>query len=385
VLGIAKALRDAGYELIFVPNLSQDRPDDRGPDEHYRYQGFRYIPAPNMAATGGAKLQRLWQTHLTGRTVMDRIRGLDLPSLRAVIVYHGCAALLWTLQRFCRGRRAALLADCTEWYDPWHVPGGPLSPFRWDCELRMRWLQKRLDGVIAISSYLQNYYESAGVRTLRVPPLVDLQERKWDGLPAAPAAPGELRLVYGGTPGRKDLIGNAIRAIPRLRTEGVPVHLTLLGPSPAVVRPMLAAGTPRSTDVWEGLQCLGRIPQHEVPSRLATADFSILLRPQQRFAQAGFPTKVVESLAAGVPVLTNRTSDIACFVKDGQEGLHLRDETGAAFCEGVHRIWRMPHEHWQTMRTAARDCAAQAFDYRRYVARLSDFAQDAVDSVTRRE
>jgi glycosyltransferase involved in cell wall biosynthesis len=378
VLGVAKALREAGHEIVFVPNLSQDRPDDRLPSGGYGYQGFQYVPAPCMAQNTLARLQRLWRTHLTGRTVMERIRKLDLSSLQAVIVYHGCAPLLLALRAFCRRRRVALIADCTEWYDPWHVTGGPLGPFRWDCELRLRWLQKRTDGIIVISSYLQDYYQSTGLPVICVPPLVDPAERKWTFPPSPAGSTNVLRLVYGGTPGRKDLIGNAIRALPRLRREGIPVVVKLLGPSRAAVEELLGGEARILQDLTGAIECPGRIPQHDVPQQLATADFSILLRPNQRFAQAGFPTKLVESLAAGVPVLANPTSDIAQYVRDEQEGLLLQDGTPHAFQDGIRRVWRLPRDRWHAMRAAARRCADVAFDYRRHVVRLDGFVRDAI-------
>jgi len=311
---------------------------------------------------------------------MDRIRGLDLRSLQAIIVYHGCAPLLLALRRFCRRRRVALIADCTEWYSPSHITGGPFGPFRWDCELRLRWLQKRTDGVIVVSSYLQEYYESAGIPTLRVPPLVDLEERKWDVLPAARIDSDTLTLTYGGTPGRKDLIGNAIRALPGLRQEGIPVRLKLLGPSREAVERLLN-DVVVVQETRTSVECLGQVPHEEVPQQLATADFSILQRPDERFAHAGFPTKVVESLSSGVPVLANPTSDIARYIRDGEEGLLLRDCTTPAFCEGVRRAWRLPRECRGAMRVAARRRAEVAFDYRRHVSRLDEFLQQSIRTV----
>ena len=84
--------------------------------------------------------------------------------------------LLWHLLSYCRERHISLIADCTEWYDASHLKGGPLGPFRWDTELRMRWLQPRIGRVIAISSYLAAYYQKLGCAVIRVPPLVDMGE-----------------------------------------------------------------------------------------------------------------------------------------------------------------------------------------------------------------
>lgn len=49
-------------------------------------------------------------------------------------------------------------------------------------------------------------------------------------------------------------------------------------------------------------------------------DFSILLREKNRGTMAGFPTKIVESLSLGVPVITTETSDLKNYIQDGING-----------------------------------------------------------------
>lgn len=41
---------------------------------------------------------------------------------------------------------------------------------------------------------------------------------------------------------------------------------------------------------------------------------------------AGFPTKFVESITAGTPVLTNQTSDLADYLVEGEIGFWLVDD-----------------------------------------------------------
>ena len=93
----------------------------------------------------------------------------------------------------------------------------------------------------------------------------------------------------------------------------------------------------------------GRVPQSMVPKCLAQMDFSVLLRPNARYAEAGFPTKLVESLSAGVPILANPTSDITQYVRDGREGVLLADHSPKAFAAGVERALAMPRDHWTDM------------------------------------
>jgi len=98
-----------------------------------------------------------------------------------------------------------------------------------------------------------------------------------------------------------------------------------------------------------------------------------LLRPNQRFAQAGFPTKLVESLAAGVPAIVNSTGDIAQFVSDGEEGILLPDQSASSLALGIKRILAMPRERWLEMSSAAKKRAVRSFHYQGFVAACRDF------------
>lgn len=71
-----------------------------------------------------------------------------------------------------------IYADATEWY----VAQGNIvfkTVKTIDTEWRMRKLHFKTDGVIAISEYLYNYYKNR-VKTIKLPPLVDLKASKWE-------------------------------------------------------------------------------------------------------------------------------------------------------------------------------------------------------------
>lgn len=371
VLGIGKALREAGYRVMFAGMEKRGRVEDRLPDGGYCYQGFTYVPGKDQGQGQLARMKRALLT-CTGLTTFKRIRNMDVTDIHAIVAYQPPASLLWRLLPFCRRHGIILAADCTEWYDPRHVWGGPLGPFRWDSELRMRWLQPRTGRVIAISSLLESYYRQRGCKVLRVPPLVDM-----DVCTPPPESPqrddGILRLVYAGTPGKKDLLGNAIRGLHNASKQGLPVELHLVGPERQSVAACLAGDAHLLDDLGTSIVYHGRVPQPVALGLVARADFSILLRPDQRYANAGFPTKLVESLSMGVPILTNPTSDIADYVRDRQEGLLLQDSSPEAFAAGVRRVLEMPRSQWMAMRVMARQRAFDCFDYHHYIEQFRDF------------
>jgi glycosyltransferase involved in cell wall biosynthesis len=121
------------------------------------------------------------------------------------------------------------------------------------------------------------------------------------------------------------------------------------------------------------VRVLGRIPQERVRDAYLAADFSVLLREPVRYAHAGFPTKVPESLAAGVPVICNLTSDLGEHVHDGVEGLVCEGPSPSAFAAALRRAIDLPPTRRAAMRRAARAEAERSFDYRVYIDALARF------------
>ncbi|HEY9175923.1 MAG TPA: glycosyltransferase family 4 protein [Verrucomicrobiae bacterium] len=373
VLGIGKALREAGYQVVFVGIEKRGRQEDRQPNGAYMYQGFTYVPEEGQGTSGLSRLKRAVLTHMTGSTTMRRLRAMDLAGTQALIAYHPSSLLLCRLAAFCRKRGIALVVDTAEWWDPRQVNGGLLGPSFWDSEVRMRWLQPNVGRVIAISSFLERYYRMRGCAVLRVPPLVDMNDAPHRAAEYFSLGEGVLRLVYAGSPGRKDMLGNAIRGLRLVVSKGVPVELHLVGPGPRTVAACLAQDAWLLDELSKFIVFHGRVAQHSAMGLVAQSDFSILLRPDKRYAHAGFPTKLVESLSLGVPVLTNPTSDIGEYVRDGKEGIILADSSPESFAAGVSWLLELPRARWWDMRYAARHRAGQCFDYRRYAAPLARF------------
>lgn len=380
VLGIGKALRAAGYRVVFAGMESRGREEDCQPNGEYCYQGFSYVPESDHGRGRLFRLKRGLLTHATGTTTMQRLHAMDLSTAQAIITYGGPSLLLWQLVHFCRKRRLALMVDCTDWYDPGHVLGGALGPIRWDSELRMRWLQPKIGRVIVVSSFLDHYYRNRGCDIVRIPPLVDMNQP--DRQPAAHTVrdDGVLRLVYAGSPGKKDLLMPVIHALRELQAAGAPVRLHLAGISRPVADAYMGEHSSLLEDLGEAIVYHGRVSHPVAVALVAQADFSILMRPNERFANAGFPTKLVESLSLGVPIITNLTSDIGEYVRDGKEGIVFEGTDPEAFAAAVRRVLVMPKEQWMAMRVHARQRAIESFDYRNYVAPLNEFVERAIDA-----
>ncbi|MFG2009531.1 glycosyltransferase [Micromonospora sp. NPDC048868] len=296
------------------------------------------------------------------------VRWLDERPTRpsCVVVYGGGAQYMARVGRWCRRNGVALVADVVEWYAPHQLPGGALGPPHLSAKLALHHYYPRCQGIIAISSLLEHHYRARGCRVLRVPPTLDVLGVKTGGQ-AIRAEGSPLDIVYFGTPGRKDLLTPVIRAADAVgRTTRL--TLSVYGPSIDEVRGLLGgAQLPPSVRVP------GRVPQQDVEDIVREADFSVLVRPSERFTHAGFPTKFVESMACGTPVIANLTSDIGQYLKDGRQGLVCVDHRSDELQRVLRRAAVLPRPQREEMRVAARVTAESFFDYRRFADPLAAF------------
>lgn len=277
-------------------------------------------------------------------------------------------------RQYARKHGTRLTVNAVEWYalddERFRGLGGAVNLLK--NRMALRHIHVRMGNIIAISTLLYRYYAVRGCRVALIPTIVDMKE--YEGL--THPAHERLRIAYAGSPARKDYILNAVRALTLLTPEERSrIEMHLYGPTLAQLRGL---GLPEELleACGEALVCHGRIPYAEVKQRVAEADFTVLLRPDRRYANAGFPTKVGESMACGTPVICNHTSDLHLYVRDGETGLVVRDESAQACAESFRRALGLSAADRAAMRQAARQEAEQAFDYRNYIGHLGRFLRE---------
>ena len=67
----------------------------------------------------------------------------------------------------------------------------------------------------------------------------------------------------------------------------------------------------------------GRLNNSEAKEIVAMSHYSIFFRPNLRFSNAGFPSKIAESFSLGTSIITNDFSDIKKYIKSSYNGFLL--------------------------------------------------------------
>ena len=374
ILGNAKALVAAGYQVVIV---SGQRPSMAGTDVELAPH-IRCVSVNERDAEHLPNILRYARYALMGSRSRQWLDAQDeLP--RAIILYSGYSPYLLQFTGWARRSGVALLFDAVEWYAAPTPLRFLLSPYLWNSEFAMRVLIPRLDGVIAISRALEHYYRKRGVLTTRVPPLIDPAEFA----ASAPAVDpdGCMRLVYSGTPGRKDLIDIIIEAVISCDDGSGRLRLEIVGPSAEELRNR-APLRRRGGVIPDCLVAHGQVSHGRSMEIVGQADFTIFLRHPNRVSTHGFPTKFVESCAVGTPVIANITSDLEDHLRDGETGLVCPVPTQAGIEATLARALVLHRENPGGLRKAVRNEAERAFGLKNFTAAISDLVSRASEKFT---
>jgi glycosyltransferase involved in cell wall biosynthesis len=229
--------------------------------------------------------------------------------------------------------------------------------------------------VVALSEGMAEIARARGARRVEVVPQgCDLDLFGPHRAPWRPdaAGSGELLAVYAGTHGTANGLGLLVEAARRLHAAGERrVRLLLVGEGaekPALLA--AAAGLPNIT-------FLDPLPKPALAGLLAGSQVGLLcLAPVAAFAEWTAPNKLMDYLAAGLPVLSNLPGEAARVLADGA-GETVGPEDAGALAAALTRLADAPARR-AAMGEAARALALRRFDRRLLAARFADLVESCL-------
>lgn len=302
VLNNAKILKNLGYNVVFC---GVDKEIKSTPKKPELVSGFESLPMPYPAST------KKWIKQMVDISpYIDIISKHD--DIKIVICYNLHAVPLAKILKLAKKKGFKVVADCTEWYEH-KFSLNPLKLIKCvDTFLCMRHYQKKCDGMIAISSYLANYYKKNIKNTITLPPLVDLDDPKYQ---TDEIKQNDITTIcYSGSPSAsKEALGDVVKCLNRF--DDLKFKLKVVG----VTRERFIQIYGIEPDNQK-IEFLGRVSHIEALNVVKTSDYSVIIRPKSRVTSAGFPTKFAEAISCGTAVIANDTSDLADYIKDDKNG-----------------------------------------------------------------
>lgn len=371
VLNNGKALQKGGHEVSFISWGGAYREEDLCEDGKYRIAGMEYMISGEID-NKGSFFSRMGSIIRRGEKSINILNNLKKQP-DVIILYNASRGWTNSMISYCRNNKITLVSDITEWYDNNELYFFQRLP-NW---LNMIFTQKKLKNKIVISSYLDKLYSLS--HNIILPPLCDMTEAKWDK--AKPDARvntfAGITLIYAGTPAKKDCLHTVINVVNKLIKEGHNVRFLILGAEKesylSKYKQLIYTG-----ELHENILFLGRIPHDFIPAYYKMADFMVLLREPTRKNMAGFPTKVAESLTAGVPVITNRTSDLGKYIVPSKNGYLLEAESFDELYSCLNdTVLSLSRRQINEMKEKAKESSV-IFDYNTYIDPLNKFIESLI-------
>jgi glycosyltransferase involved in cell wall biosynthesis len=215
---------------------------------------------------------------------------------------------------------------------------------------------------------------SARGRVRLVPNGVDVRRFSPDlSAPTARATLGwpeaRLTLVYAGSVGLAQGVMTLVEGVAPLASSGIVLHIVGEGYERPKVAAEIAArglGHVRLEDPVE---------EGRIPTVLAAADVILVALRRGPLYEASLPTKLLEGLAAGRPVLISAAGDAATIVEEAGAGLTAPPEDAGALRERVRQLANESQR--RDMGRRARHVAEASFDRGAIVRRLAGLLEEA--------
>ncbi len=369
VVANAKLFHSLGYKVTFV-GVEKSNSAINNELVEFKVDDFTFYKKSQKYPTTIFE----WFGFITDISFLKRFIEEDLNNDVAIIIaYNYPAIALKKLIAFSKNKNIKMVADITEWY----VAQGNIF-FRiikeFDTFLRMKIYHKKLDGLITISRFLTEYYKKHP-NVLELPPLIDKKAPKWRAIEinkSKTETDESIKLIFVGSPGngQKDRIDYIIKLLSLAKNSIRKFELTIIGISKEQFLQIFGTDA-IPENVVDQIYFFGMMPHLEALEYIKKSDFSLLIRNKNLVNTAGFPTKFVESISCGTPVIANSTSNIDKYLIEDGLGVLIDDSNQTNMLNSLIDALKIDNDRMSQLRDNCKNF--NKFYYTFYTVELSAF------------
>lgn len=349
----AKSCMDIGYEINLIGmGMSTNF-------EYMEYEGVRYISLRHSNTNLFYKLldKVFYKKRLKKLLAEQRPKAIMIVDLPLRCIRY--------IKKYASEKNIPIIHDSVEWYSKEEFKLGRFSKSYIHKNILNKYIINKEFRVIAISEYLRDYYLSKDIQTYRIPFVQDVQSIEYK----KKLSKNKIIIVYAGMIGKKDYFGAIIQALNDLEADELSkLELRIIGTTKSDFIKNTGINEEQIKSLGKTIVFMGRVSRYEVLKNLEEANFTILMRPEHlRYAKAGFPTKVTESLSYATPVIANLTSDLDKYLIDGFNSVVVRGTEKSDVLLVLKKILMYQQDELEELCKNARKSAEEKLDYRHFL------------------
>ena len=228
------------------------------------------------------------------------------------------------------------------------------------------------DGMFCISQYLIDYYKALGVdqkKLFLVPSTVDTG--RFSTSYNSPLS-FQYILYCGAITLLKDGVDILIKSFARISEKHTEINLVLVGKCDSDKTGLILEDLVNSLNIKNRVFFLGQLSRTDVPAYLTNAKILALARPKSMVADAGFPSKLTEYLASGVPVVVTEVGEIPVYLKSDVNAFLSKPDSVDAFAEKLEFVLDN-YKFAQNVAAKGQELANTIFNYNFQTQRMLSF------------
>lgn len=326
--------------------------------------------------TWGAKIRWFLDAYTVGiRARRELQRMLGHSRWEMLLLYGRSAARLLPLVSVARQHRVPTILDVTELPSMFGGVGGMFSPIYWDWQAGSRLLVAGVDGVSVIARGLEPFVRARGARDVILVPGVE----GWGDLPPVPErlANSNFTLLHVSALLPRDNPEMLFECLRRARRMGAPIVLKVTGRYAANPDARELLGRVQSDpELSRVVQFLGELSDQQLRDEMRASDGLVLLRRDSETNVCSFPTRLVEYLQQGRPVVISDVGDISSYLEAGRDAVLLDRLDADRAARQLDALARLP-DRGHALGLAGRNRGSIEFDRKRHAQRLLEFAAAA--------
>jgi glycosyltransferase involved in cell wall biosynthesis len=355
VLANCKIIEESTKREIVIVGLNssiKETPDYNIAETVYSIEGFKVYEYPYP------KTSKQWLKYITQIDYVKYIVNiLGVDQVDAIVAYNYPAIALERLRLFCKKNNMKIISDTTEWYgkSQRNFPGNIVKDL--DTFLRMRVINKKCKNVICASEYLENYYTKHNCNVLNIPSLVNDFSSKFPQEPIYNKKNFKL-YCYVGSPGRskeKDRLDWIVTSFYKLKDLQYDFKLIFAGVDQKSFLEIYPELKEIVNQLKDRIEFKGRVPHQEALNIIATSDFSLFARVENRVTSAGFPTKLAESYGCNTPIITTPSSNVKNYIINGKTGFVSTTCHEESFYNAILESAKLDNESIKDMKSLIKD------------------------------